>query len=680
MKPLMRHFDRLGFRITRDSRIHRRKAPGSPVRAPVCAPRRPNEMRLQINPLMNLRFTAGLIGVAVLGAALAACSPTPQRPLTVSTEQHAVSLAAAGKPAAAAELYLKAAQAAKPPARGRLQMQAAKQLIDAQRYDRARKALLAARIELALRQPKAALATLPTELSGLPHVLAAAVLRMRARAAEEAGLTLVALRARLDRQPLLQNQDARNNLHALWALFTKIPPGQLRTWEHGAQREDVRAWVALALIGKTTAPQQQALTQAIDTWKARYPHEQQVAKPIIDELHSQWLALRTYPAQIAVLLPLSGPFSPVAHTILDGIMSAYYAHRDPAHPISLRVYNTGTRPADLLSTYARAISNGAKFIIGPLDRNQVNRLANSAMVTVPTLALNYADSGTPLPANFYEFGLSPGNEAKQVAEKAALDGHYKAVVLVPANDWGKRIAAAFRQRFRQLGGDVLAVGRYQGGAADFSPTIVRALNIDKSTARARAVANTIGSSFKFDARRRQDVDMIFIAGDPRQARLLMPQIAFHHGTGLPVYSISAAYSGTRDALADHDLNGLTFCDAPLLLADTGPDAAARTAMHRHFPNASRRYPRLFGLGVDSFNVIPYLKRLSAQDWARYDGLSGALHMIDGHRLERQLTWASFSGGIPHLLRATYGSSRPSRRNVSRNGALSAPDKVNGTAR
>lgn len=617
---------------------------------------------------MNLRSTYQLILIALLGTLLGACAPSMRPPATSSIDRQAQTLIDAGKPAAAVELYLKAARKAQPPLRQQLQMRAARQLIDDQQFDRARsildsidpqglsaenlarKALLEARLELALRQPEAALNALPADISGLPDTLTADILQMRAKAADAAGMPLDAARARLDRQPLLQGQNASDNLHALWSLLTQASPDQLQTWQQSAQREDVKAWLALALIAKNTAPQMQALKQALDAWKTQYPSQQQTATPIIEELNTQWQAFRTYPSQIAVLLPLSGPFGPVARTILNGIMSAYYAHQDPAHPVALHVYDTGTQPANLLSLYAQAVSNGAQFVIGPLDRNQVNRLADSGIVTVPTLALNYVNNptGATLPDNFYEFGLSPGNEAEQVAEKASLDGHLKAVVLVPHNDWGSRVAKAFRQRFEQLGGQVLAVGRYKGSASDFSPAIVGALNIDSSNARAHAVSRTIRRAVKFDARRRQDVDMIFIAGDPRQARLLMPQIDFHHGTGLPVYSIADAFSGTPDPVADRDLDGLVFCDAPLLVDDTGKPATARAAMLQNFPNSSRRYPRLFGLGVDSFNVIPYLKRLAGQGWARYDGLSGALHMVDGHRLERQLLWAQFSQGVPQL--------------------------------
>ncbi|APZ42134.1 penicillin-binding protein activator [Acidihalobacter ferrooxydans] len=627
---------------------------------------------------MNLRLTSRLLAIALFGAVLAACAPVTRPPSTQALAQNALKLITEGKPGTAADNYLHAADAARPPERQNLQMQAARILLDAKRYTRAknvldhidphgldsearaRRALLYADLELARHHPQAALQALPTELTALSPTLAAHILGTRAKAATAAGQPLVAARARLDRQPLLTTRDATSNLRALWQLLTQIPPAQLRLDQRTAQRQDLRAWLDLALIARTTAPQAAALRQALSAWQARYPSQVTMAAPILQELESQWQAFQTYPRHIAVLLPLSGPFSPVARTLLDGIMSAYYTHQDPAHPMTLRIYNTGAQPADLLTLYAQAVSNGAQFVIGPLDRNQVSRLAASGIVSVPTLALNYVDTANkaPLPNDFYEFGLSPSAEARQVAEKASLDGRTAAVVLVPDTDWGSRTANAFAQRFRQLGGRVVSIGHYAAGASDFSRAIVSAFNIDQSNARARAVQATIGRHIKFVARRRQDMNMIFIAGDPRQARLLMPQIDFHHGAGLPVYSIANAFSGTRDAGADHDLDGLVFCDAPLLLDTSGPAAAARRAMHRLFPNASRSYPRLFGLGVDSFNIIPYLKRLATQHWARYDGLSGTLYMTGGHRLDSKLTWAKFVNGQPQVLHASPDSPPP----------------------
>lgn len=609
------------------------------------------------------------LGLAA-GAALllVACAPSPTRPGEQWAQQAQAQLQA-GHPAMAADTYLKAAAGLAAPQRQQLMLKAAALLLQARQPDRARtviegieptglgaddmarKATLAARIALLAHQPEQALAALPNDVHGLSPEVASGLLEVRAQAERLTGNPLGAIRARIALTPLLSPPATIDaNRHALWELLSQASPGQTQAWQQEAATPALQAWLALALIAKTTSASPTALDNALAQWRQQYP-QMPDAEPIIKALVAQWQAMQVYPSKVAVLLPLSGRFEPVARAILDGILTAYYRHRqrNGGHEVHLRIYDTAAHPDQIVSLYARAVQAGAQYVIGPLDRDTVTRLATSGQLTVPTLALNHAADGTPIPQQLYQFGLLPESESAQAAERASLDGRRRAIVLVPDSGWGQRVASAFADRFQQLGGEVLAIGRYDPSASDFSPAIVNTLNIDYSNARRRAVSATIGRSVDFEARRRQDVDMIFIAGDPRQARLLMPQIRFHHGIGLPVYAISTVYSGTRDPRADHDLNGLIFDDAPLLLDSQGPAAAARAAMHANFPEASRRYPRLIGLGEDAYDVLPSLQRLASQDWARFPGVTGRLKMTADHALVRQLEWAQFADGLPILM-------------------------------
>ena len=63
-------------------------------------------------------------------------------------------------------------------------------------------------------------------------------------------------------------------------------------------------------------------------------------------------------------------------------------------------------------------------------------------------------------ANLFQFGLSPEDEAKQIAQRAWFDGHNKAAMIYPEGNWGKRVAAAFKQHWEQLGGRVASEQHY----------------------------------------------------------------------------------------------------------------------------------------------------------------------------------------------------------------------------
>lgn len=614
---------------------------------------------------MTRRFSLAFAFTLVSLLLLSACAPTMKPVSTSALNQQSAALLAAGKPEAAARLYLKAATASQPPERQRLQMQAARLLLANKQYrpaqaildhidsrslthiERAQLALLRAELELARKQPRVALNMLPGRVSGLPAPLAAQILQVRAQASQAAGLPLPAIEARVLRQPLLQGADTEKNLEALWQLLMQTPPQTLESWRNKANSKPLEAWLSLALIAQTTPPRMSALQTALARWKADYAKTAVEAQPILDQMQMQWQSFHTYPSQIAVLLPLSGPYKAAGQSILDGIVTAYYADRGDFRPPILRIYNTGADPAGIVALYRRAVADGAQFVIGPLVRVQIEKLLESNSISTPTLALNYLPApASNWPADFYEFSLSPENQARQVAQKAWSDGRRTAVILIPDSRWGTRVAKAFTQQFTQLGGKVLSVARYSTQSSDYASSITHALNIDRSNARMRALATTLGRRLHFEPHRRQDTDMIFIAGTPQQARLLLPQIDFHHGNGLPIYSISAAYSGIPNQRSDSDLDGLIFPDEPLLLARQGPPAAIRTVMLQDFPETFRRYPRLLALGADSFDVIPYLSRLKKQPWASYQGLSGVLRLVDGHEIESQLMWARFTQGVP----------------------------------
>ncbi|AOU99016.1 hypothetical protein BI364_14600 [Acidihalobacter yilgarnensis] len=403
---------------------------------------------------------------------LGACAQTPTHQVA-SWEQQAQTQLQAGHPTMAADTYLKAAASLLPPQRQQLMLKAASLLLQARLPTRARavieaisptgmspddlasKATLAARVALFEHQPSEALAALPTDTTGLSAPVAAELLDVRAQAEQLNGNLLGAIQARIARAPMLvQAQAIDDNRHALWETLSQASPTQTRLWLQQASTPTLKSWLALALIAKTTPAAPTALTQAIARWRQQYPQISD-ADPIIDALKAQWQAMQVYPAHIAVLLPLSGHFEPVAQAILDGVLTAYYRHsqQTDAPDVNLRVYDTAAvQPSQIMTLYARAVRNGAQYVIGPLDRDAVTQLAQSGQLSVPTLALNRVANGTPLPGQLYQFGLIPESEASQVAERASLDGHSRAIVLVPDSNWGSRVATAFTDRFQQLGG------------------------------------------------------------------------------------------------------------------------------------------------------------------------------------------------------------------------------------
>lgn len=618
---------------------------------------------------MASRFIPTIASVLVLGivALLASCAEVVKPPEAIEAGLvQAQTLIAEDRLEEAAALYAELARSSRSPQREQLQLRAAETVLtpdtltlarqylaelEQERLDdvlRAQRDVLLARLGLLENDPEAALDALPLDVEALPLDLRVQVQTTRAEALTAAGRLLEATRVRIELDEVLTDEYAiAVNRDALWTALVQADAPDLFRWSAPLPSDTLKGWLDLAYLARTTSPRLSALEEQLGRWLEVYPTHP-AAPAFLDALRRQWLEYETYPEQIAILLPLSGRYAAVAEALLDGILAAYYLNEAQNQP-TLQIYDTGGRAADIWTVYTRAVLAGATFVLGPLDKSAVNILAQSGELTVPVLSLNYADEAVLAPANLSQFGLLPEDEARQVAERAILAGHLDAIAFAPRNDWGERIIGAFSQRFEELGGTVLAGERYTAANADFSPAIRRALGLNESQSRFSRVRTTIKTDVKFEPRRRQDVDVIFIAGSPRQARSLKPQLDFHQAAGIPVFGTSHVYSGINDPKSDRDLNGITFCDIPWLLEAANPDSALREQIDAVLPDASRQFPRLVALGVDAYRLIPFLKRLSAYSFERYEGVVGRLRIDDFGRVHRELNWARFVSGVPQLV-------------------------------
>ncbi|MEF8833585.1 MAG: penicillin-binding protein activator, partial [Halofilum sp. (in: g-proteobacteria)] len=187
---------------------------------------------------------------------------------------------------------------------------------------------------------------------------------------------------------------------------------------------------------------------------------------------------------------------------------------------------------------------------------------------------------------------------------------------------------------------------YNSEASDYGRPIQALLNLDSSYARERQLQNTIGKDVRFEPRRRQDIEVIFMAAMPRQARLLEPQLEFHRAGDLPVYATSHVFSGVPDPDSDWDLNGLFFTEMPWILDNLDDPDPLYQAVTEHWPGSRGQYPRLYALGIDAFVVLPHLGRLGENGDAVLNGRTGRLTLDGQGRIHRQPRWATFIKGRP----------------------------------
>ena len=87
------------------------------------------------------------------------------------------------------------------------------------------------------------------------------------------------------------------------------------------------------------------------------------------------------------------------------------------------------------------------------------------------------------------------------------------------------MAGAFSEAWETLGGEIAEEQAFGKEDQEISTAIKRMLNVDESQQRARQLRWLLGGDMEYEPRRRRDVDFVFMAAFPRQARQIRPSFS-----------------------------------------------------------------------------------------------------------------------------------------------------------
>ena len=322
-------------------------------------------------------------------------------------------------------------------------------------------------------------------------------------------------------------------------------------------------------------------------------------------------------SHIALILPLqSSSYQRYADSIRLGVLSAASITQDRSLPVI--VYATTDEPYRISEAYQRALSTGARAIIGPLTRTGVSALATSGHVDVPTLALNTPETDIRLPPNLYVFGLQIESEARQAARLAFREGGRKALIVAGETPVGRRIAQAFKEEWKRLKGDI---------ADEF----VYATDASRLGQLRETVKNT-------------SADAIFLSLDAARARFIRPYL----GTQLRIYTTSMVYASNADRLELYDLDGVRFLDMPWLLQPDHP--AVMTYLRPDVQTNSLDQERFYALGIDAYRIVKALLQGNPESIV-IDGVTGTIKLSQNRHFTREPVPAYFGYGSAHMLTA-----------------------------
>lgn len=500
---------------------------------------------------------------------------------------------------------------------------------------------LQARSALALDRPEVALRALrhPSmgQLDSVPMSDQIDIQRLRAKALGMAGEPLKAARERVFMHGILSATERDANRQAIWENLQQVPADALSQAVQSADSE-LQSWIELALIEREFR-NIDLQVQAIKAWQ-----EQNTSHPAAQRLpESIQQLLELYasrPQHIALLLPFSGPLASAAEALRDGFLAAQYqAQSKGLEQPRVSLYDS-TAYANLDQFYGQASADGVQWVIGPLDRDRVGRLAEQQALPIPTLALNYAEREGPYPQGLFQFGLAPEDEARSAAVQAWEQGHRQIAVLHATTDWGQRAYQAFRHSWEEMGG--VLIGRVViDQPAEISGQIADLLQIRQSEQRGQRVARALDGKVVVQPTPRQDLDALFIAVSPQQARQIKPTLAFQYAADLPVYATSHVYQVGRDGQQNADMDGIVVAEIPWLLTR---DDRLYGQVTNNWPQAQGPLGRLYAMGIDAQRIFSRLPQMQQHPSTRINGATGQLALAPDGRIRRNLSWGVMQRG------------------------------------
>ena len=454
----------------------------------------------------------------------------------------------------------------------------------------------------------------------------------------DVGETTAAIEAYVSSSTPASNNERAVLFEKLWIALTDLDDENLANLAAQATTYELRGWVELARIVRIDEFSIRSQLDSIAQWRrvwTRHSAANQLPEALV-RLQQTW---NQRPSHIALILPLQ---QPAGNAIQEGFLSAYYQALEISREVpQISVFDSSTITS-IFPIYEEAIATGADLIIGPLNKQFVNQLAQLPVLPTTTLALNYSDSVSLDKENLFQFGLAPEDEINQVVQLARETGYRNAALIAPRSEDYLRLQDYFVEQWTITGGAVVSQETYNDESS-YAEIIKRLIAIDSSEARAGRLLDLLPrNNMEFVPRRRNDIDFIFLIANPRQGRQIKPTLAFYFAGDLPVYSLPSIYDGQDNQSENNDLNGIVFADAPWMLQES---EELKLEMDTNLRQVQGQLQRLRAMGVDSFRLYPRLQQFYNQGIKSMQGTTGRLSMSKEQRIQRTLDLAQFENGI-----------------------------------
>lgn len=171
------------------------------------------------------------------------------------------------------------------------------------------------------------------------------------------------------------------------------------------------------------------------------------------------------PVKVGLLVPLSGPNAELGQALLQSAQLALFDMGYDSFELLPRDTNEGAA-----SAAQSAAEAGAQLFLGPLFAPDV-RAAQPVAHRHNLSMIAFSTDWTLADSNTYVMGFLPFVQVQRVVEYAAENGYRNIGVLVPKNEYGDAVMAAWRDAASRTGVNTAENARFTAGQVDLTPVV-----------------------------------------------------------------------------------------------------------------------------------------------------------------------------------------------------------------
>lgn len=393
--------------------------------------------------------------------------------------------------------------------------------------------------------------------------------------------------------------------YQIWQALKSIPAAKRDEMMAASDTSNaLKGWLEFVQTTQLHPAWQKPALEDIERFNPDALYNQHLTQALVDQL-----LIPKKIHQVAVLLPLTGPYQSIGLQIRNGIIRNQLQN---APDTQLTFYNTA-QTDQIESVYQSAKQNGADRIIGPLQKQNIEQLAKYADQSM--IALNDV---TAIP----HFDFISNSEALQIATKLCRK-HYRNIgILTSSNPSDSQLAIQISQLWKQEPGHKLTLKTYPAKHPRLREALGSVINETQSQARKNNLRWLLKEKLYFTPRTRQDLDAIVLLGNTQQVAVFQPQFEFFE-LKLPVYGSSKL--------------------TPAKLGSTAPNKDMENVIFPSFRAAliqTNLTSKLEAFGWDSFTLATKQYLLGPKICLN-DGMTGRLSREE-NTFDYQLIWAKYN--------------------------------------